>query len=115
MTTARAQYTERQAWLGQEFGENYARKLFGDAVVDSLPRYVRGKNAGKLKAQIQWVKVDRGGWVSQGNYHGDPVGHVERRVGDVIAARIVQTSFGTGHIEEVYAQQGETAKFVEQA
>lgn len=111
MTVARASYAERQAWLGQEFGESFARKLFGDQIVNDLPRYVRGKNVGKFKAQIQWIKVEKGGWVSEGNYYGEPVGHVERRVGETIAARLVQTSFGTGHVEEVFASQGEVDRF----
>ena len=41
MMTNRARIAHKRAWLGQQFGEDYARRLFGDEIVDSLPRYVR--------------------------------------------------------------------------
>ena len=85
--TQRAKFEIKSAWLGTEFGEKYARKIFGDEVVDALPRNVRGKNKGKLKQTIVWLKVIEGGWVSEGRAHGgeESVGFVERRVGSTIA------------------------------
>ena len=51
-----------RAWLGKDFGEELARKWFGDAAVDALPRYTsRSKYAGKIKAEIHWLKIERGG------------------------------------------------------
>ena len=82
-----AEIEERYSWLSSEFGENMARKYFGDEAVDEMPRYVRGKRKGLLKGQIQWRKVERGGWVSR------EVG-VERRVGKVIEAKLVIPVWG---------------------
>lgn len=99
----RASYRTNSAWLGKEFGEQMARRHFGDEAVDALPRYVRGKNKGKFKAEIQWIKVERGGWVNQGSDDAGAIGFVENRVGDVIAVRLIQREWGTGHVSEVYA------------
>lgn len=81
-----AKFESRSAWLGQSFGEGYARRLFGDAVVDSLPRCTRGKNTGKIQAEIAWVKCLEGGWIRAGRDRDHPVGRVERRVGKVVFA-----------------------------
>lgn len=88
MSIQRAKFQSRAAWLGTDFGEQYARRLFGDSVVDALPRYVRGKSAGKFKADIAWLKCVEGGWVSAGRdvMRGESVGHAERRVGQVVLA-----------------------------
>lgn len=59
-----AKTTIHDAWLSDEFGESYARKIFGSNIVDTLPRYVRGKRKGKLKGKIVWRKVEKGGWLS---------------------------------------------------
>lgn len=83
-----AEFSENQAWLSGDFGESMARRYFGDEIVDSIPRYVRGKRKGKLKGQITWEKVTRGGWVRTGPYceDGGASGYVERRVGKIIEA-----------------------------
>jgi len=109
--TNRASYATRTAWLGTEFGEQFARRQFGDEVVNALPRNTKGKNAGKHKASIQWVKVEQGGWVRQGP---DGDGRVETRVGKVIAARLVLTKWGTSEID-VLAENGETHRLREDA
>lgn len=98
----RASFTTRTAWLGHEFGESYARRLFGDEVVDALPRYTRGKNVGKFKVELEWTKVESGGWVSAGvaGY-----GHVENRVGRVIDARIVSRDWETKSVTKVHANK----------
>lgn len=80
----------RSSWLSQEFGESYARRIFGDNLVDAMPRYVRGKREGQLKGKIEWIKVVRGGWVREGR---DGQGHVERRSNSVIAARLILPEF----------------------
>jgi hypothetical protein len=107
--TVRASIITRNAWLGKEFAENFARRLFGDEIVNELPRYVRGKNVGKFKVELEWIKVESGGWVSDGPGEGN--GRVERRVGQVIAARLIRREFGTGHIDEIFATTGETGRF----
>lgn len=107
--TYKATISTRSAWLGKEFGEDYARKMFGDEIVDALPRYVRGKNKGKFKAEIEWVKVERGGWVRElmATANGDGAGYVENRVGKVIAARLIQRDWGTGHVSEEFARKAD--------
>lgn len=96
--TQHAKFETRSAWLGHEFGENYARRLFGDAVVDALPRYSRGKSVGKFKAEVAWVKCIEGGWISEGRdaMRDEAIGRVERRAGKVVLA--VLRSRDTGDI-----------------
>ena len=67
----RANISTRNARLATVFGEELARKWFGDEAFDSIEtKFVRGKNQGKLKGEIAWVKVERGGWVSEGQDQG---------------------------------------------
>ena len=83
----------RNAWLSSEFGEQMARRYFGDEAVDNMPRYARGKRKGLLKGQIEWRKVERGGWVSD-QRASNGRGYVERRRGKVIAADLVMPQWG---------------------
>jgi len=86
-----AQTSENHAYLSTDFGEEMARRYFGDEIVDEMPRYVRGKRKGQLKGQICWTKVTRGGWVKTGAYDGEAghgCGYVERRVGKVIEVHL---------------------------
>ncbi len=76
--TTYAQIDTNSAFLFTEFGEKIARKWFGDALVDTLPRFTKGARKGKLKGQVSWQKVVRGGWVR--SYEG---GYVENRVGRI--------------------------------
>ena len=67
----RANISTRNARLATDFGEELARKWFGDEAFDSIEtKFVRGKNQGKLKGEIAWVKVEQGGWVSEGQDNG---------------------------------------------
>jgi hypothetical protein len=86
-----AQFEVRSANLATEFGESYARRLFGDDAVDQLPRYVRGPKKGKPKGRVVWKKCVRGGWVGQGSIPdgGGAVGRVESRVGKTTDAVLV--------------------------
>ena len=52
-----AQIDARSAFLSTDFGEEIARKWFGDEAVDALPRYVRGPRKGKIKGAVTWSKV----------------------------------------------------------
>lgn len=85
--TQYAKLTVKSAPLSGEFGEQMARRYFGDEAVEEMPRYVRGEKKGKLKGRIGWKKVVEGGWVRTGP-SGDwgHSGRVERRVNKVIAA-----------------------------
>lgn len=83
--THRAITITRSANLRTEFGDDLARKWFGDEAIDALPEITRGKNKGRRKGSIEWTKIERGGWVSTGpSYHGSPTGHVENRVGRIV-------------------------------
>lgn len=100
--TQRCQYELKQAWLGQEFGENFAKQIFGAPAIEALPRYAKGKNAGKHKASIEWIKVTVGGWDRDRS-------RVENRVGSRIAARLVIRPF-RGPVETI-ATDGEAVLF----
>ena len=75
--TIYAKFEVKTAWLAKEFGDSYARRLFGNEVVDALPKYVKGNNLGKPRAEICWVKCTRGGWTQWG---------VENRRGSTVYA-----------------------------
>ena len=83
--TQYARLETRTAWLGFEFGDSFARKIFGDEVLESAlakaPRYVRGKSKGKTKCTLLWVKCLEGGWVKGRG--------VENRVGSRVFAALV--------------------------
>lgn len=93
-----AKISENSASLSSEFGEAIARKWFGDAAVDAMPRYVKGKNKGKLKGFVVWQKVEKGGWVRTGRYDETygAQGYVETRVGTVIQQRLCRQGEWTG-------------------
>lgn len=88
--TQYARFRTNAAWLGKDFGESFARRVFGDAAVDALPRYTRGNSAGKIKADIAWVRCVEGGWVGQGRdaMREEAIGRVERRVGKTLYAQL---------------------------
>ena len=83
----------RRAWLSSEFGEQMARRYFGDKAVNDKPRYARGIRKGLLKGQIQWRKVEKGGWVRDQSAI-DGRGYVENRRGKIIAAELVMPRWG---------------------
>ena len=107
----RAQIATRRAFLWTEFGLSMAGRYFSQEKLSELPRFSRGKNKGQIKGQIEWRKVEKGGWVNEGIYGGDtPVGYVERRVGSVIEVRLMTaewnsepTTLATWRKEEVPA------------
>ena len=68
-----ATYESKSVWIKYDFGNDLARKWFGDDVVDALPKITRGKNKGKPKGVLCWTKCHRGGWV-----RAVPVGYVLR-------------------------------------
>lgn len=58
---------KRAARIDSDFGAKLARKYFPGL---DLSDYA--------DAWISWRKVDRGGWVREGSYYGEPVGYVLR-------------------------------------
>ena len=89
-----AHYDIKHAGVWSEFGEQFARRKFGDAIVDALPRKTRGPHKGSVNATITWVKVLSGGWVASER-------DVERRVGQIVAARLtsIKNNVVTTHAE----------------
>src|SRR6476620_12323233 len=59
----------RSAALSSDFGLDYATRLFGEEALADLPRFSRGKNAGKLKGFVRWIKCETGGWSDYGVVH----------------------------------------------
>jgi len=92
--TTYAAFKENTAYLSGDFGEKYARRLFGDDIVDALPRFVKGKNKGKIKGRLDWKKCVRGGWVGQGSSSYGAEGYVENRVNKTISAKLVIPVWG---------------------
>ena len=61
----------RNAKIAEEFGLEWATKLFGEEAVASLPKLESGKNKGKPKGYIHWRTATKAGWSSE---HGIVVG-----------------------------------------
>jgi hypothetical protein len=91
---AKIQY--RDAYLSTEFGEELARKWFGDETVDSLPRFLRGPRKGKIKGVVTWAKIVQGGWVrgDRETASGQATGYVERRVGLIFDRKLHELESG---------------------
>ena len=69
----RVQYARcetKTAYLSSDFGKEYAVRLFGQAAIDSLPQYVRGKRKGLTKGILHWTRCVEGGWDSKGGIGG---------------------------------------------
>lgn len=67
MATQYARATAKVAPLmNEEFCRPFLERRFSKAVVDALyaemPRFTRGKNKGKIKGAVHWLKIDEGGW-----------------------------------------------------
>jgi hypothetical protein len=95
-----AQIDSRSAFLSTDFGEEIARKWFGDESVNALPRYTRGPRKGKIKGAVTWSKIIRGGWVRTGREtaSGSASGYVETRVGMIFDRKLHEINsdrFGT--------------------
>ena len=56
------QLTFKSAKLCEDFGFEWATKLFGAEAIDSLPKYERGPNKGKPKGFVLWRKALTSGW-----------------------------------------------------
>lgn len=93
--TNRASIIEREAFLWTPFGLDMAKRYFSEEKLAELPRFKRGKHVGEIKGRIEWRKVERGGWVSDGpatSYGAS--GHVELRVGKVIDVSLTTAEWG---------------------
>jgi hypothetical protein len=68
MTMARPpviQLRHRTAKLSEDFGYDYACRLFGKEAVDSLPRLAAGKNKGAIKGYLIWRTAMTAGYVRE--------------------------------------------------
>jgi hypothetical protein len=88
-----AQIETKKTYLSSDFGESYARKIFGDDLINQLPRITRGERKGKLKGYIVWDKVISGGitskkYVRNGGYSHEPENYLEIRKNSVIYVAI---------------------------
>ena len=111
----RASFQHKEAWVGGEFGEAFARRKFGDDIVNALPVKKRGKYKGRFNATIAWVKVTVPGWVPMGrklyNDENHP-GYVERRQDKIVAVILYSdTSYG-GFV--IHAIEGDTWHFADE-
>jgi len=61
-----AELESKITWLKYDFGNELARKWFGDEAIDALPKFTRGKNKGKTKGCLTWNKCTKGGWAHGG-------------------------------------------------
>lgn len=59
------QLTHRTASLAEQFGYDYAVRLFGQEAIDSLPVRASGKNKGKPKGFLIWRTAMTAGWVAE--------------------------------------------------
>lgn len=83
----------KRTYLSSEFGESYARKIFGDDAINQIPRITRGERKGKLKGYITWDKVISGGmtrkkYILNGEYRHDTEKYLETRKNSVIYVAI---------------------------
>jgi len=103
-----ARFSYRDARLSSDFGEEYARKKFGDELINSLPKFVKGKNKGKIKGMIKWIKCEQGGWVRQRQG-----GFVENRRGSVVAAAIFTGDSWKGYEVVAHDDCGSDGRYTE--
>ena len=83
----------KRAFLCSDFGYDYAVKTFGKVFVDSLPKFVKGKNKGRPKGSIEWARCVEGGFYKTGSYRGQ--GFIENKVGKVVAVVINLQPWGS--------------------
>lgn len=98
----RCSYEFQSAWLGKDFGLSLAARLFPDLDISTLPHNKKGKNVGKCKCELVYIKVAEGGWNGADQ-------RVENRVGKIIAAQIILRPWGGGKVE-VFAGTGEESR-----
>ena len=108
-------FERKQAWVGGEFGEKYARAKFGDEVVNALPVKSRGKYEGKINASIEWVKVKQAGFVSTRRPLEDDQyapGYIEKREGQIIAVILYSDTYRDGFV--IHGILGDTNHFADE-
>lgn len=79
--THRASVDLKSAYLSNEFGRDYAMRVFEltEAELEAIVgRYTRGKRKGLLRGLLTWKHCIRGGWyvTGHGDWDGRTSGHV---------------------------------------
>ncbi len=103
-----ARIDKKRAFLCSDFGYDYAVRTFGKVFVDSLPKFVKGKNKGKTKGSIEWARCVEGGFYKTGYNRGE--GFVENRVGKIVSIVINVQGWGD-HYPVYIALKGEGAYY----
>jgi len=93
---------DKSALLSSDFGLGMAQRYVPQAVIDAMPKFVRGKRVGKPKGVIVWRYVKRGGWRYSDGFRG---GYVERRVGQNVEVAIHHDDYIKGKGALVWSQQ----------
>jgi len=98
MTTAHIE--TKKAYLSTDFGESYARKIFGDELINKLPVITRGERKGKLKGYLIWDKVVSGGMThkkywnyANGCYSFESDKYLEVRKNSIIFVAIIMPEY----------------------
>jgi hypothetical protein len=86
MNINRAEFESRHVWIKYDFGYELAIKWFGQEAIDQLPKISRGKNKGRPKGLLNWIKCTKGGWVKTGPYDWE----LERATGYVAQKGITE-------------------------
>lgn len=63
----RAEMEYKTAFLNSDFGFEYTVRIFGEDIVNRMPKYIRGANKGQIKGAIGWLTVSKGGWRRDGD------------------------------------------------
>lgn len=71
----------RRAPLWEEFGIEYATRLFGAEMLDALPRFTRGPKKGQINAWLIWMRATTGGWCRECQSPVRPGGLVRAWIG----------------------------------
>jgi hypothetical protein len=105
-----ATVSEKRAYLSSDFGLSLAKRYFSDEEIASFGVFKKGKNVGKPRGEIRWVKCERGGWMYSNTFAAsaydkcytvwNPVG-VERRKGKLIHVTLVLTNFHGEVLNEI--------------
>lgn len=105
-----ATVSERTAYLSSDFGISLAKRYFSDEEIASFGVFEKGKNAGKVRGEIRWVKCETGGYLYSKTFAAsaykkpytiwNPCG-VERRKGKLIWVTLVLTDFSGKVLNEI--------------
>lgn len=105
-----ATVSERTAYLSSDFGLALAKRYFSDEEIASFGVFKKGKNVGKPRGEIRWVKCETGGWLYSKTFAAsafdeyytvsNPVG-LERRKGKLIFVTLVLREWGGKVLDEI--------------